>query len=70
MLTIKHREDSGYETVTTAESTSFIPKTNDTRAELIAFGVPNPISDGCNRYCDGVVYVMNERGSTVATYSF
>jgi hypothetical protein len=74
MLTVKHVERSGHEGITSAASVHFTPAKlahpDDASARdgVIAFGVPMPVSDDCNRYAGGTVYVMNERGSTVAKY--
>jgi hypothetical protein len=72
MLTVKHVERSGHEGVTTAESVIFDPATGADNewphGQVVAFGVPRPVSDGCNRYGNGLVYVMNDGGSTVAKY--
>lgn len=71
-LTVRHLEPSGHESITQAISVSFQPGTNppgdNEDTQLIAFGVPNPVSDGCNRYASGTVYIMNEAGATVAKY--
>jgi len=67
-LTVRHIERSGHESVTQAVSVSFEPARGKSPAQLIAFGVPSPISDGCNRYGDGKIFVMNEAGATVAKY--
>jgi hypothetical protein len=75
MLTIKHVEESGHQSVTSAASVTFTPANlthpddQNGHDEVIAFGVPMPISDGCNRYRNGTVYVMNDHGSTVANYN-
>lgn len=74
-LTVKHVERDGHEGITQATSVSFAPDdtdddtdSSDQHAVLIAFGVPQPVSDGCNRYRSGKVFVMNEAGATVAIY--
>lgn len=67
-LTVRHLEPSGHESITQAVSVSFQPLGDNQDLQLIAFGVPNPVSDGCNRYASGTVYVMNEAGATVAKY--
>ena len=78
MLTVKHVEESGRESITTAKVVTFEPPDGDDddsklkkafpRGKVIAFGVPQPVSDGYNQYGDGVVYVMNEAGATVSKY--
>jgi hypothetical protein len=72
MLTVKHVEKSGHQSVTPAETVVFDPavgKNNEwPKGQVVAFGVPQPVSDGCNRYGTGIVYVMNDHGSTVAKY--
>jgi hypothetical protein len=75
MLTVKHIEKNGYESLTPAKVVTFTPAksahpdANNPHDEVIAFGVPMPVSDGCNRYGNGMIYVMNEAGSTVARYN-
>lgn len=72
MLTVKHIENDGHESITSAESVVFDPAVGQgnewPRGQVIAFGVPQPTSDGCNRYGSGVVYIMNSTGSTVGKY--
>lgn len=71
-LTVKHVEKSGREGLALATSVEFVPANcgNSDRQhdQVIAYGVADPVSDGCTRYADGVVYVMNENGATVAKY--
>lgn len=73
MLTVKHVEKSRHEGITQAETVVFDPATGASNeypnGQVVAFGVPQPTADGCNRYGNGVVYVMNDRGSTVAKYN-
>jgi hypothetical protein len=70
MLTIKHVEELGHESIQAARSVSYDPAGGGT---LIAFGCePNGgavDADGVCRYGDGRVYVMNENGATVGTYN-
>lgn len=72
MLTVKHVESNGYQSVTLAEMVTFDPAIGQNNeypnGQVIAWGVKQPISDGCNRYGDGLIYVMNDQGSTVAKY--
>lgn len=72
MLTVKHVERSGHESVTVAATVIFDPATGQDKeypnGQVVAFGVPMPVSDGCNRYSGGIIYVMNDHGSTVAKY--
>jgi hypothetical protein len=78
LLTIKHVEKSGYESIQQAHSVSFTPAKLahpdkvDPKDELIAFGCTGKggavDSDGVCRYGDGTVYVMNDAGSTVGKY--
>ncbi len=72
-LTVRHIEKSGREGLTMATTVEFVPgsksvKDADGRDHVIAYGVPAPVSDGCNRYGDGTIYVMNEAGRTIAKY--
>lgn len=68
MLTIKHVESGGNEGVVEAKSVHMrwrAPR------RLFAYGVANDggaVVDGVATYGDGVVYVMNAAGSTVAKY--
>lgn len=78
MLTIKHVEASGYESIRQAHSVSYKPKgyapggdTPTGNAKLEVFGCTGdggPVSDGWCCYADGKVYVMNDAGSTVGVY--
>lgn len=72
MLTVKHVEKSGHESVTTAESVSFDPAAGENneypRGQLLAFGTPRPITGVFDQYSSGTVYVMNSTGATVAIY--
>lgn len=67
-LTVKHIELNGFESITQATHINFIPGDKTTSTEVIAFGVPTPVSDGRNRYTNGRIFVMNEGGATVAKY--
>jgi len=67
-LTVKHIESNGFESIVQSTHVNFIPGDTQNPTELIAFGVAQPVSDGCNRYRNGIVYVMNEAGATVAKY--
>lgn len=68
MLTIKHIEEDGHESVSTAREVSFTPGEG-----LRAFGCPGPDEGGraagVENYANGRVYVMNESGQTVAVYN-
>jgi len=74
MLTIKHVEPGGHESIQEARSVSVISigTPEGQEYELTAFGcVPNGGAvdiHGVCRYGDGVVYVMNDHGSTVGHY--
>lgn len=73
MLTVKHVEKSGYESINLAEVVTFDPAVGSNnewpKGQVVAFGVKQPMSDGYNRYGNGIVYVMNDQGSTVAKYN-
>ena len=73
MLTVRHVEKDGHEGVTEASSVHFDPAIGANReypnGQVVAFGVPEHVADGCNRYANGVIYVMNENGSTVARFN-
>ena len=67
MLTIKHVECDGYESVHQASHVNYLPWNVDKGAEVMAFGVPGegfPL-----HFASGKVYVMGDGGKTVATYS-
>lgn len=78
LLTIKHVEKCGHESIQQARNVSFTPKalahpdTMNPHDELIAFGctgIGGPVDDhGVCRYGDGKVYVMNDAGATVGNY--
>lgn len=79
MLTIKHIEVNGCESLNTAESVSFYPKgqdigrpdlqaTVDSSPQLVAFGGSCKLSGDHSTYGSGVVYVMNDAGKTVGVY--
>lgn len=72
MLTIKHVEKSGHESLTPAETVCFDPAIGEhgeyPNGQVCAFGVPHPVSDGCDRYSSGIIYVMNDAGRTVSKY--
>jgi hypothetical protein len=67
-LTVKHVDRDGHESLTQAITVTFHPGDKQEPTEVRAFGVPDPVSDGCNRYASGRVFVMNEAGATVAKY--
>lgn len=78
LLTIKHVEKDGHESIQQAHSVSFYPareteggKPND-EAHLEVFGcteIGGAVDEhGHCRYGSGVVYVMNDAGSTVGKY--
>lgn len=67
MLTVKHVEKSGYESICQASSVSF----NFEDRLFIAQGVGSASvsGDDFNRYSgSGTIYVMNENGKTVGNY--
>lgn len=71
-LTVKHIEENGHESIMQAISISFDPSTDVMGPSLTAYGVPlrpgETDEGGCAHYAGGVVYVMNEAGSTVGRY--
>jgi hypothetical protein len=67
MLTIKHIEKGGSEGIIEAKSVH--APMDETPRKVRAFGVDDPMADeGVVTYGNGVVYVMNAHGSTVAKY--
>ena len=78
LLTIKHVEKNGHESVQQCHSVSFTPKeaahpdTNEPRDELVAFGctgIGGAVDEhGVCHYGSGTVYVMNDAGATVGKY--
>ena len=82
MLSVKHVEPSGDESLFLANQTAFYRRGELTgRADgppdekhpvVIAYGVPGPDEgarkDGVVHIGDGTVYVMNDSGKTIAVY--
>lgn len=72
MLTIKHVEACGRESVLQAHSISFVPKGADDKGQRVeAFGCTGdggPVTGGWCSYGNGKVYVMNDAGATVGNY--
>jgi hypothetical protein len=66
MLTIKHVEKCGVEGVFEAESANYFPRDPERpKAQCTAFGVPG---SGYLTFDDGKVFVMNDKGRTIANY--
>lgn len=76
MLTIKHVEDGGHESIRMAHTVSFNPKGKEvdngaSTPTLEAYGCTGDggaVVDGYCCYGSGKVYVMNDAGSTVGNY--
>lgn len=75
MLTLKHVEKSGHESIRMAQNVSYKPDgmegVEPRKPVLEAFGCTGdggPVSNGWCCFGDGIVYVMNDHGSTVAKY--
>ena len=75
MLTVKHVERSGHESVTTAASAYYDPAVGQNneypKGQVVAFGSPNDggaTHEGVTRFGGGKVFIMNDHGSTVANY--
>jgi hypothetical protein len=78
LLTIKHIEKSGHQSLQQAHCVSFTPRgaahpdDKNPRDEFIAFGCTatgGAVDEhGVCRYGAGTVYVMNDAGATVAKY--
>jgi hypothetical protein len=75
MLTIKHVDRSGHESIRMAHSVAYNPdgmEGHEPRKPIVeAYGCTGdggPVSDGWCCYADGKVYVMNDAGSTVGNY--
>ena len=75
LLTIKHVEKDGHESIQQAHSVSFVPHDEESKVKksrLDAFGCTGQggavDDDGCCSYSSGIVYVMNDAGSTVGKY--
>lgn len=69
MLTIKHVESSGHENVWEAVSAGFQPhepQSVGSRRQVFAYGVPG--TQDALRFDCGRVFVMNDKGNTVAMY--
>lgn len=74
MLTIKHIEKSGHESVQQARDVAFQPGDKDAEMKLTAFGCTahgGAVDDsGVCLYATGRIFVMNDAGATVASYDF
>jgi hypothetical protein len=68
MLTVKHVETDGHESVVSATNVDSFEKNGKTRALVRVFGVSH-FPAGVGEYQNGVIYVMNENGKTVAKYN-
>lgn len=72
MLTIKHVEKNGREYLQQAHEISFHPGGTNEETRVEAFGCTGiggaVDADGHCKYADGIVYVMNDAGATVAKY--
>jgi hypothetical protein len=75
MLTLRHVEASGHESVRAAVEVGYQPKNANGAAvpkALFAYGCPGPDSGaqhgGVVEYGNGRVFVMNDAGETVALY--
>lgn len=73
MLTVKHVEKSGYESVFEAETVQFTPTMPSAPRGVSIFGSPG-LDEGARtgnhiQFSDGIVYVMNEGGKTIAVYN-
>ena len=75
MLTIKHVEKCGHESIRMAHSVAWWPdgmQDADPRTPILeAYGCTGdggPVSNGWCCYGSGKVYVMNDSGSTVGNY--
>lgn len=73
MFTVLHREDCGVETIYTANHVQFTPmtETNGESGGVHMLCGPQEAAHGVHtgRFVDGIVFVMNDKGKTVATYS-
>jgi hypothetical protein len=71
MLTIKHIARTGHERTASADDVYFDPATGENgeypKGQVVAYGMPR--SDAVSHFSDGIVYVMNDNGSTVAKYN-
>lgn len=79
MLTVKHIEACGLESIVQCAKVSFLPKYkpedkslgNDTQNALdqvVAWDTDRNVNEGNHRYTSGRIYVMNDAGATVAKY--
>jgi hypothetical protein len=65
MLSIKYISTSGHEEVFSSSHVSYEPPTE---TEIGCVCVERP-DESMRTVCEGYVYVMNEKGSTVASYA-
>jgi hypothetical protein len=75
MLSIKHIEENGCESIRMVTSVSYSPPGPDAgegfpRGRVVAFGRRETEDgrDNVSQYGGGHIYVMNDQGSTVAKY--
>lgn len=72
LLTIKHVEKSGHESIQQAHNVCFNPGDGKVITSVEAFGCTGRggavDADGHCSYVDGKVYVMNDAGATVGNY--
>lgn len=78
MLTVKMIERNGHEQIQECASVAFTPARashpddNKPHDELVAFGCTGKggavDEHGVCRYTGGMIYVMNEKGATIAQY--
>ena len=74
MLTVKHVEKDGHESLVPCTSAQFYPAVvgdDATRPKVEVFGSPadgGAFYDGHATYSNGKIYVMNDHGATVGNY--
>jgi len=76
MLTVKHVEKDGHESIRMVHSISYQPSRLEdikgrTHSILTAYGCTDEggaVSDGVCSYSSGKIYIMNDAGSTVGNY--
>lgn len=67
MLTIKHVESNFHESIVEAESVGYEPRTAHNPATVFGYSVPGWANQPA-AFSNGNVFVMNDKGRTIATY--
>ena len=71
MLTVKHIENDGNESIVQCEKVTFIPHEKEKPFgldQVVAWDTDRNVKDGNHTYTSGRIFVMNDQGATVAKY--